>query len=211
MKKVLILLTVVFGLSNGSAQGFSGTIEFRFGTQKDTSLNVYTVKNKLVKLDQYNRKGNIDGSFLFDLSANEIKFLNPKRKLWGYRKSETPQVIRGQCMVTRGTATKTFVGVKCNEYTVKNTEENTVITYWVAEGKYNFFMPLLKLWNGKDKQNIYFGQIKGLPEGSMPLYSEEKQLSDGKVLTTLEATKLVNTPPADAALAIPEGYTKLDQ
>jgi len=211
MKKILIIITVFFSLSKIIAQNFSGTIEFKYATQKDTTFNIYTVKNKQVKLDQYGKKVTIEGSFLFDLAANEVKFLNPKRKLWGIQKSETPQVIRGTCAVTKGKGSKVVAGIKCSEYTVKNVEENTSISYWVAEGKYPFFAPLVKLWNRKDKQSIYFGQIKNLPEGSMPLLSEEVQISDGKLLTRLEVTKLVTTPPADAAFAIPEGYTKFDQ
>jgi hypothetical protein len=86
-----------------------------------------------------------------------------------------------------------------------------VITYWISESKYTFFAPLVKLWNRKDKQSIYFGQIKGLPEGSMPLLSEEKQLSDGKLLTKLEVIKIVNTPPDDSNFNIPSDYSKFDQ
>lgn len=211
MKKILIIVTVIFSLSTLLAQNFSGNIEFKYATQKDTTFNIYVVKNKMVRLDQYGRKGNVEGSFLFDLSSNEVKFLNPKRKLWGFQKSETPQVIRGTCVVTKGSGSKTIAGVKCSEYTVKNSEENAVITYWISEGKYPFFSPLVKLWNRKDKQSIYFGQIKGLPEGSMPMLSEERQISDNKLLTKLEVTKMVTTPPTDDNFKIPEGYTKFDQ
>ena len=113
----------------------------------------------MVRLDQYGKKGNVEGSFLFDLAGNEVKFLNPKRKLWGLQKSETPQVIRGTCQVTKGTATKTIANVKCTEYTVKNTDENTVITYWIAEGKYPFFAPLVKT-PGTGKTNKAFTLAK---------------------------------------------------
>jgi hypothetical protein len=114
-------------------------------------------------------------------------------------------------VVTKGAGSKTIAGIKCTEYVVKNNEENTVITYWVTNGKFNFFIPLIKLWNRKDKQSIYFGQIKNLPEGSMPMMSEEKQLSDGRLLTKLEVIKVINTVPDDAALEIPAGYSKFDQ
>src|SRR6185436_10904159 len=107
MKKILIFISVFFSLSNVIAQGFNGNIDFKYSTQKDTTSNTYWVKDKLVKLDQYSKKGNnVEGSFLFDLGANEIKFLNPKRKLWGKQKSETPQIIKGQCVVTKGSAVK---------------------------------------------------------------------------------------------------------
>ncbi|MCC6371596.1 MAG: DUF4412 domain-containing protein [Bacteroidia bacterium] len=205
-------MSLFFCLSSIFGQSFNGSIDFKYATQKDTTSNVYWVKNKQVKLDQYSKKGNnVEGSFLFDLAAGEIKFLNPKRKLWGKQKSETPQVIKGQCVVTKGTATKKIAGVKCLEYTVKNTEENTVITYWIADERFEFFIPLIKLWNRKDKQSIYFGQIKGLNAGQMPMMSEERQVSDGKLLTKLEVVSISKTAPKDATFEIPAGYTKFEQ
>lgn len=212
MKKIILCFTIVFSSALISAQTFNGTIEFKYTTQKDTSNNVYMVKNKLVRLDQYSKTGNVTGSFIFDLNANTVRFINPKRKLYGSQKSETPQVIRGECIVIKGNAPKTISKMKCTEYTVKNAEENTVITYWIAEGtKFSFFSPLITLWNRKDKQSIYFGQIKGIPAGSMPMLSEERQLTDGKLLTRLEVISINNTAPNDSNFQIPEGYTKFDQ
>ncbi|MEO6303834.1 MAG: hypothetical protein ABIP51_11750, partial [Bacteroidia bacterium] len=71
--------------------------------------------------------------------------------------------------------------------------------------------PVIKLWNRKDKQSVYFNQIKDLPEGSMPLLSEEKQLSDGKLLTKLEVVKIGRTVPEQASLEVPPNYNKFDQ
>ncbi len=191
-------------------QSFSGSIEFKYTTQTDTNMNVYLVKNKKVRLDRYSKKDHaVEGSFLFDLEKGEIKWLNPKRKLWGSQVSETPQVIRGTCVVSKGTGYKTIAGIKCTEYIVKNAAENTVITYWIADGKYTFFTPLVKMWNRKDKQSIYFSQIKGISEGSMPLLSEERQLTDGKLQTRLEVIKITNSAPEDASLEVPATYSKM--
>jgi hypothetical protein len=213
MRKYLALAGLMLSLPALFAQPFSGSIEFRYATQNDTTTNVYHVKNKQVKLDQYSKKGNntIEGSFLFDLEAKEIKFLNPKRKLWGKQKSETPQLITGQCVVTKGKGSKTIAGQKCSEYTVKNTDENTLITYYITDaGNFNFFVPLIKLWNRKDKQSIYFSQIKGLPEGAMPMMSEERQLDNNKMLTKLEVIKINRTAPSDETFAIPKDFNKID-
>lgn len=212
MKKILLLAALSFSFSNMNSQGFNGTIDFKYATLKDTTSNVYVVKDKVVKLDQFGKKsGTIEGSFIFDLAVNKIKFVNPKRKVWGEHISETPAVIRGKCEVTKGTNTKTIQGVKCTEYTVKNTQENTIVTYWIATEKFNFFIPVLKLWNRKDKQSVYFNQITGLPEGSMPLLSEEKQLSDGKSLTRLEVVKISKKTPDESSLQVPPDYTKFDK
>lgn len=212
MKKIIFVFAILLSASFLSAQAFNGTINFKYTTQKDTSTNLYMVKNKVIRLDQFGKNGNIQGSFIFDLGQNTVKFLNPKRKLWGTQKSETPQVIRGECIVIKGTDVKTISSMKCTEYTVKNAEENTVITYWIAEGtKFTFFKPMVTLWNRKDKQSIYFGQIKGIPTGSMPMLSEERQLTDGKLLTKLEVISIDNTPPKESNFEIPEGYSKFDQ
>lgn len=210
MKKSVLALTLLLSANFLMAQ-FGGSIEFKYFTQKDTTNNVYLIKDQTVKLDQYGRKsGSVEGSFIFDLNSKTIRFVNPKRKVWGEHKSETAPVIKGECVVTKGTGSKTLQGIKCSEYVVKNTEENTVITYWITQGKYDFFIPLLKLWNRKDKQSIYFNQIKDLPAGSMPLLSEEKQINDGKVVTRLEVIKINKAAVEASRMSIPSEYKKFE-
>lgn len=212
MKKSLLFIATGFALLNVNAQNFNGTIDFKYSTVKDTTNNVYIVKEKIIKLDQYGKKsGNVEGSFIFDLNANAIKFVNPKRKVWGDHKSETPAVIKGKCEVTKGSGTKIIQGQKCSEYIVKNTEENTIINYWITTDKFTFFMPILKLWNRKDKQSVYFNQITDLPEGSMPLMSEEKQVTDGKSITKLEVVKITKKIPDEASISVPPEYSKFDK
>jgi hypothetical protein len=211
MKKSLFLSAFTVIAFAGLSQPFSGTIEFRYYTQKDTSRNEYLIKEPVVKLEQFGKKGTeFEGSFIFDLKLHEIKWVNPKRKLWGMQKSETPQIIRGQCLVSKTGNIKKILGYRCYEYIVRNTDENVVISYWVTTDKFDFFVPLIQLWNRKDKQSIYFGQLKDLPKGSMPLLSEEKQISDGKLLTRLEATKITPAVHSDEKMGVPAGYSKLD-
>ncbi len=65
--------------------------------------------------------------------------------------------------------------------------------------------------NRKDKQSIYFNQIKDLPKGSMPLLSEERTISDNKLVSKLEVSK-INKSVIDASkLAIPAEYKKFEQ
>jgi len=212
MKKFFIIAASVMFMATGYSQGFNGSIDFKFYTLKDTLNNTYFIKDKLVKLDQYGKKsGNIEGSYIIDIANNNIKWVNPKRKVWGEHKSETPPIIHGKCEVSKGTGTKTIQGIKCQEYIVKNTEENTVITYWITSEKFGFFIPMVKLWNRKDKQSVYFNQITGLAEGSMPLLSEEKQISDGKTISKLEVVKISKNIPDEASLKVPADFNKFDK
>ncbi len=213
MNKFKLLLASLTLSIVSIAQNYEGTIEFKMETDKgDTTTNIYYVKGDNVKLDQIGRKsGKVEGSFIFNVATKEIKYVNPVRKVWGDHKSETPPVIKGVCVSTKGTNTKMVQGQKCTEYIVKNTEENTVITYWIITGKYDFFAPLVKMWNRKDKQSVYFNQIKDLPKGSMPLLSEEKSISTGKVISKLEVSKMTKTAIDDSKLNVPSDYKKFEQ
>jgi len=207
------LFTLLFVLStvNYFAQ-FGGAVDFKYYTVRDTTLNTYWVKANKIKLDQYAKKGNnvIEGSFIFDIKEKTIKFVNPKRKVWGDQKSEIPPVLKGKCSVSKGKG-KTINDIKCTEYIVKNVEENTIITYYITSEGYDFFMPMMELWNRKDKQSIYFGKIKGLPKGSMPVLSEERLIAENKFVSKLEITKLSKSDVEDAKLMVPSDYKKFDQ
>jgi Domain of unknown function (DUF4412) len=212
MNKIKLLVASLTLSVIAVAQSYEGSIEFRMETNKDTTTNIYYVKGNNIKLDQIGKKsGKVEGSFVFDIGANQVKFVNPVRKVWGEHKSETSATIKGTCVVTKGTNTKVVQGQKCTDYVVKNIEENTVVTYWITAGKYDFFMPLVKLWNRKDKQSIYFNQIKDLPKGAMPLLSEEKQISDGKLISKLEVSKLGKGTVDASKLSIPADYKKFEQ
>lgn len=180
-------------------------------SKKDTTINIYYVKGDNVKLDQISKKsGKVEGSFIFDLAAKSIKFVNPARKVWGDHKSETPPVVQGASEISHNKTTKMVAGKMCQEYVVKNTTENTIITYWVSNDKFGFFIPLVQLWNRKDKQSIYFGQLKDLPKGSMPMMSVETTL-DGKVVNRLEVTKLEKKAIDAAMISVPADFKKFEQ
>lgn len=207
-----ILSIALFAFTTAAFAQFEGSIEFRMETKKDTNTNVYYVKGNNVKLDQIGKKsGKVEGSFVFDLAGKSIKFVNPARKVWGDHKSETPPSITGTCEVTKVKTTKSVAGKMCIEYIVKNATENTQITYWVAAEKYDFFVPMVKLWNRKDKQSIYFNQIKDLPKGAMPMLSVETTLDGKTTLSKLEVIKLEKKSIDQGTVSIPSDYKKFEQ
>ncbi len=210
MKK-LRLLALSLSLSFGAFAQYEGVIEFKMETKKDTTTNIYYVKGDHVKLDQLGRRsGKVEGSFVFDLVNKNVKFINPARKVWGEHKSETPPVLKGKCEVIKTKNARTLAGKKCTEYIVKNTEENTQISFWISSEKFDFFMPLVKLWNRKDKASVYFNQITDLPKGSMPMLSVETTL-DGKPIGKLEVTKVDKKNIDQSQVTVPADYKKFEQ
>lgn len=204
---------ICFCSSIGIAQKpFEGRIEFLY-YQRDTTKNEYLVKEPYIRLDQYSKNNpqTLEGSFLFDLKSNTIKMLSHQRKLWNIHKSTVPPVIKGTCEVIKTGHSKNILGLKCYEYIVKNKEEDIEISYWITEKNYTFFIPMLQLWNRKDKQSVYFNQIKNLPAGAMPLLSTEKQISTGRILSRLEAINIKSEKLSDDAFQIPKEYKKFEE
>lgn len=211
MKKLFLSIALLTFTTAVFAQ-FEGSIEFRFETKKDTTTNIYYVKSHNVKLDQIGKKsGKVEGSFVFDLNAKSIKFVNPARKVWGDHKSETPPSVKGTCEVTKGKTTKMVGGKMCTEYTVKNIEENTQIVYFITTEKFDFFAPLVKLWNRKDKQSIYFNKITDLPKGAMPMLSHETTLDTKMQVSKLEVIKIEKKTIDAATVSVPSDYKKFEQ
>jgi hypothetical protein len=217
MKKIALFLSALSVSAISLAQVFEGTISFKMEDKKDTTNNIYHVKGNIVKLDQKGKKsGKVEGSFVYDLTAKTVKFVNPARKLWGETKSQIPVAIKGTPVVEKTKNVKTLCGLKCTEYTVTNPDENTKISYWIytpdKKGKkFSFFMPMVELMNRKEKASTYWRQIKGLPEGSIPMMSIETNISDGKQVGKLEMLKVEAKPLTTADVSIPADYKKFEE
>ena len=110
MNKLKLLALGLTFSAMAVAQSYEGSVEFKMKTNKDTTTNIYYVKGDNVKLDQLGRKsGKVEGSFVFDLATNQVKYVNPLRKVWGEHKSEIAPTIKGTCIVSKGGSTKVIV------------------------------------------------------------------------------------------------------
>ncbi|MBI4929403.1 MAG: DUF4412 domain-containing protein [Bacteroidetes bacterium] len=212
MKK--LFLTALFGISGMlmvSAQSFEGVIEFKKQTATDTVNYIYYVKGDKIRLDEIGSKSKkVEGSFLIDLKTNSMVSLSHERKLYIEQASGTPATITGKPEVKKTGATKTIQGMKCTEYVVKNPDEKVQVTYWMANGKFDFFFRLLKVLNRKDKSAVYVQQITGA-EGSFPFLSSQVNLETNKEDVKMEVTK-VDKKSVDANLfEIPKDYQKFQK
>jgi hypothetical protein len=91
---------------------------------------------------------------------------------------------------------------------VTNTEENTKISYWVADGKFSFFEKLLRQLNRKDKSSVYFLQIPSI-KNSFPMLSVQQSL-DGKDQMRLEVTKIIKKEVDPTMFDVPRDYNKFE-
>ena len=213
-KSILKLITVVIAIVSVSlttvAQSFEGIIEFKKASTIDTTSYVYTVKDNMVRIDEIGSKSRkVEGSFLVDLDAKTMKFLNHDRKLYGDQNTPAAPVIKGKCTTKKGQNVKNLQGYKCVEYIVTNNDENTQVTYYIADGKFSFFEKLLRQLNRKEKSAIYFLQIAEV-KNMFPMLSIQTDLS-GKELNRLEVTKIMKKEVDPAIFEIPKGYNKFEK
>lgn len=205
MKKLLSVVTGFIFVSAVSAQSFEGTIEFKKMSEKDTTSYVYYVKGDKVRMDEIGKTSKkVEGSFLIDLKAGTMKFISHERRTWGEHKpGQTPGTV-GTPKVEKTNNTKVIQGYKCTEYIVKSTEEGTKISYWMTTGKFNFFKPMLKLMNRKEKFSIYYLTLP-VKDGSFSLVAIQSDLS-GKENGRLETTKITKKTLEASLFDIPKDY-----
>lgn len=215
MKKSILnlftLAAVIFGFSSSaSAQAFEGTIEFKKASTTDTTNYVYYVKGDQVRIDEIGAKSRkVEGTFLIDMGAKTMKSLNHERKLYMDQPTPASPVVKGTCTVKKGQNVKNLQGYKCVEYVVTNNDEGTIISYYVADGKFTFFEKLLKQLNRKDKFSTYYLKITDI-KNSFPMLSVQTDLG-GKETGRLEVTKITKKEVDPAQFELPKGYNKFEK
>ena len=210
MKKHILVLFLFSAISVISiAQPFEGVMDFNKISAVDTIKYRYYVKGNNVRIEEMNKKGVIAGIMLVDLVKGNILALSPDRKMYMEVPALSKPIITGKVEVHKTSGTKIINGYTCKLWRMRNKAENTEVSYWVAEDKFDFFNGLLKVLNRKDKLSVYFMQAPTVV-GAMALEATERNLlRDFKnaIVTTKIEKKVL-----DASLfSIPAEYKKYDK
>lgn len=212
MKK--LFLTSIFAITGmliASAQSFEGVIEFKKQTSTDTVNYIYYVKGDKVRLDEIGSKSKkVEGSFIIDLKTNSMVSLSHERKLYIEQAPGTPATVTGKPEVKKTGTVKTILGVKCNEYVVKNADEKVQVTYWMGSGKFDFFFKLLKVLNRKDKSAVYVQQLTNV-DGMFPFLSSQVNLETNQEEIKMEATKVAKKTVDANMFEMPKDYQKFQK
>ncbi|MCD6366989.1 MAG: DUF4412 domain-containing protein [Bacteroidales bacterium] len=218
MKKysLLIILFFVGFQSFGQKKHqpkFEGKIKFARITQTDTTYFSYLVKGDKVKFISYDpciESEQMQEYLLFDLAKKKIIAVKPsfrtyivlQNKLFTTLPDEEFKIIPSRNH-------KKILGQKCYQWRVKNKKENTEIAFWVNKKyNYDFFIPLLKLWNRVEKHASYFLQIPN-NNGVFPFLSTERSVvRDFRM--QLSVVEIIYEPLNDSLFIIPAEYTNYD-
>lgn len=162
-----------------NSRPFEGIIFFSMELLTDTLYYTYYVKDRLVRMDEYNNCKNCktpNNYILLDLNKKAMIIVNPLRKMYiniNPKPYKERSDVDESYKIIKTNNYKKIHGYKCYQWRVRNKIENTEVSYWVAFDNFDFFVDFLKLFNRSEKHAQYFLLI---PEtkGYFPMLSEER-------------------------------------
>lgn len=209
LKKTFFPLFLGLTVATTSVAQFSGNIEFKKTVGKIVVTYKYFVSGDNVRLEEINENGNIDGIQIMDVKKETVVALSPERKMYMDVPNKRPSTEL-DVKVNKTGATKTILNLKCTEIIVTSEEKDRKIVYWVTEGNYDFFIPMLKTMNRKENQSMFYLKIPGM-EGKFPVLSQEYVLSTGALVSELTTVSVTKGSVDAAKFKIPADYSKFER
>jgi len=197
------------------SKSFEGIIFFSMEMFSDTLYYTYYVKDKLVRMDEYNRCKTCkipENYILYNLEKKTIIAVNPQRKM--YLNLPVNEYYENKSNLDDYTILKTnnskkIFGYKCYQWRVRNKKQNTEIAYWVAKDNFDFFVDFLRLWNRSEKHASYFLKIPD-SQGYFPMLSEERTILREQKMT-LRVISIQKKPLDKSLFIIPKDYKNYEE
>jgi hypothetical protein len=210
MKQFLQTLTLLLlFLQTSLLLAFEGELTITQIKYRDTTYYKYYVKNNLIRIDEFNTKNEITGTLLFDLDKQKAYAINHLRKLYIDYQPNTLSRDYSMSIVRKTNENKKINGFSCDKWTVTNPSLDTKAVFWVTNGKYDFYLQLLLLWQKKDRLSQFYLQIPA-SKGYIPILAEEYYTKNNKLKSKLEITAINNKKIDDSVFAIPDEYIKYE-
>ena len=209
LARLLLFVCLLAGTHISSyAQAFEGTIEFKQTKNGKVSYYIYYVQDHMVRVEEMGEKKNIVDVLIVDTKDQKITLLSPERKSYMEIQTVDSQKDMANSKVTKTNEKKKVLGYECEKWTVANADIGSIVTYWVADGGFDFFVDFLSTIRRKDNLALFFQQV---PEarGYFPLIGEEKKI-DGSIPMKLEVTAITKKVLRGNFFNVPDDYTKLD-
>ena len=208
MIRLLMIFIGVTTMSLVNAQSFEGFVEFTKTEGSIMTFYRYYVKGSNIRVEEINVDGEVEGIMLIDVVNGKQLALNPRRNVYmeipSKRKKPSAEV-----QIKKTLEMKLIKGELCTLWTAQSEDLDRKVEYWVAEGNYDFFIPMLNTLKRKDNQAVFFTEIQGA-EGVFPMLGEETKLEDGTFVSKLEVTKMKKASIGDDLFAIPPEYNRFE-
>ncbi len=207
MKWFCCLFVGLFVCIFSFAQQFEGEMCFVKTTYSDTLYYTYTIKGNNVRIDEYDKYNRLTYAYIVDIDKQVVLLINPQKQL--YTQVEKSKEQKATCEVTHTGNYKYINGNKCVQWRIRNEESNWEMTYWIADGEYDFYKSMAKVASPIDDS---FAYCSVLPEEAiqhaMPMMIECKTLLRAPK-STLRVTKITPHPIESSVFDISQ-YQKFE-
>jgi len=193
-------------ITSGAVAQFTGTIQFNKKVGSTVNVNYkYFVSGDQVRVEEINESNQVEGIQIIDTKEKSSVSLSPERKM--YMKTPVRRSTSALNVDVKETKdAKTINGFKCIKYVVTCAEKDRKVEYWIAEGDFDFFIPMLETLNRKENQAMFFLQIPSM-EGKFPMLSKEYTLSTGKEISVLSAESVKKESVDAGKFKVPSDYS----
>jgi hypothetical protein len=124
------------------------------------------------------------------------------------REAKPTERVAGSPKVIRSGNHRFIGGNDCEQWRVKNESDNTEISFWVAKGHYDFFIPLMGVLGRKDRFATYYIAIPD-KEGFFPIDAVERDVQRNE-RGRLEVLKISENKVDDSVFNIPQNYIQVE-
>ena len=185
--------------------GFEGSLQIRRTSLYDTTYITYKIKDSNIKIEEFDSHSRYLSNYIVNLGENKVYAVDPINKY--YKPIETRDYIPKPIQdfeIIKSENFRYINGYRCNQWRIKNREENTEITYWVTQGNFSFYPDCLRALNSIDKIFNYYLQIPDTG-GFLPMLTVERTLlrdEKGRV----EILRITQKSIPTSEFKIPENY-----
>lgn len=210
MKSLFLFATILIPFFLFS-QKFEGQIDLVKHSVSDTTYLKYSIKGDQIRVDEYDKYKRLQRYFIVNVIDRSVLAVNPLKKMYT---SISPKNITDlkndkDFQVIKSNNYQMINGYKCFQWRVKNINQNTEISYWVAEDNFSFFSSLIKTWDNSDKAQDFYLLIPDV-EGRMPMLMVERTLvRDEK--NRIAVTNINKLKIDDSLFVVPKTYKQLNK
>lgn len=179
MKKLLItLLFTLFGFFASFSQNFEGRIDVVKRTLSDTLYYTYSIKQKFIRIDEYDRYKRLQQYYIINIKDSTITALNPNQKLYTKVDVQPLKALKQSDYDIINTGIYKFInGYKCYQWRVRNKSQNSEISYWIASDSFDFFTPMAGISAQIEDSFLAFMSLPtNTMKGEMPMLIESRTL-----------------------------------
>ncbi|HEX2935438.1 MAG TPA: DUF4412 domain-containing protein [Bacteroidales bacterium] len=212
-KKTVIIFSILITYSISLlATDFEGRIILSKQSLYDTTIYEYTVKENHVRIDIKNPQAQIVQSLIIDLEEESITALSPNLRLYTTLKknSYAKDYDKAEYELIKTPNFKLINGYKCFLWHVRNKRQDSDITFWITELKFDFLPKVVALLSRTDDYNEiinYYIQIE-LDNNFFPMLIIDRTLLQEEK-SKLMVTDILNEPVSDKAFEISKDYKLL--